>query len=744
MLGTMTRGYYMGFTAHPGQANQGNTFHLWAPNTPQKTDVTGSHAQLIFATQPNSGPEFPCVGFGQDFSGNNCFWETGGTTEHSTTGSWYSSFIVQETGSNIMNLPSAPERNSSFRIIPLYTLFGGLGIDIRGNSINAQQGVGSDASGNIAFKHYELGLGDYGNSRVVIGPYMQSGTSSNYGENYVHPPYDHGATDSNGLVHQGINLGNIDYRWDTVYANNTTIVSSDERDKMEITDSNLGRAFIKNLRPVKYKWKRTGTRFHYGLIAQEVKDALIKSGARFVGNKTEDFAGYIYREPLTAETISDYTKRKKTVYDTQTIIARDADGEPIKDSSGNNMTKTIPDYNKIISESWKDDIGQDQYGLRYSEFLGPMITAIQEIDISLSRVDISLSSIKVTGESTDHSNLNTISGGPAPKTNLNIETSKVLFSGATKTYTARTDISCGQPVCVHIATTGEVTADAIISTTPAWKILGIATKTETSGNSIEILTNGFTTARMTTPTQTTNNNSGPWDRRTTSQGSINLTSGNSGTTKILTGTYNFYDSGGSSSNYSSGESRNITFDAGQHNIVYIKFNSFKFEHSSYSLYDRLGIQYSTNGITFYNITPTVAPGISEWCYASSTSTPPWSNAYSDNGKGYGTIPGGWILPSEDVGDDDKGNDNVTGLGTWLKINARAVKFYFKSDTVTTEFGWNIDLALGEATTGGKNEILAATLGAELYIDKTDKGRRKVNGERYLPFTVHLAPRAAER
>ena len=46
--------------------------------------------------------------------------------------------------------------------------------------------------------------------------------------------------------------------------------------KTEIVDSNLGREFIKNLRPIKFKWTN-GKRFHYGLSAQEVKDALIKS-----------------------------------------------------------------------------------------------------------------------------------------------------------------------------------------------------------------------------------------------------------------------------------------------------------------------------------------------------------------------------------------------------------------------------------------------------------------------------------
>ena len=178
---------------------------------------------------------------------------------------------------------------------------------------------------------------------------MGAGPPTLNDENYVHPPYDHGAWDGS-VFHDGINLGSLDFRWDTVYANNTAISSSDQRNKTEIVDSNLGREFIKNLRPIKYKWKN-GKRFHYGLAAQEVKDALIKSGIKFEGNLTEEFAGYIYNVPLTEATISNYQRRQGTVFGTKIIIARDDDGNPIKDASGKNLTKIVTDHSNIISES---------------------------------------------------------------------------------------------------------------------------------------------------------------------------------------------------------------------------------------------------------------------------------------------------------------------------------------------------------------------------------------------------------
>jgi hypothetical protein len=106
-------------------------------------------------------------------------------------------------------------------------------------------------------------------------------------------------------------------RWSHVYANNTTITTSDARLKTNVVDSPLGLTFIDSLRPVAYQWIEgskkivlddnekpiiigedaqkkpiyetvsvPGKRIHYGLIAQEVKSAL---DAANVG----DFAGWV-------------------------------------------------------------------------------------------------------------------------------------------------------------------------------------------------------------------------------------------------------------------------------------------------------------------------------------------------------------------------------------------------------------------------------------------------------------------
>jgi hypothetical protein len=110
--------------------------------------------------------------------------------------------------------------------------------------------------------------------------------------------------------------GSSSYRWSAVYAVNGSIQTSDERQKTDIANSDLGLDFIEALNPVSYKWKiggndveyssvedengnltptststpRKGVRTHYGLIAQQVKEVL--------GDK--DFGGFVHDKETDA------------------------------------------------------------------------------------------------------------------------------------------------------------------------------------------------------------------------------------------------------------------------------------------------------------------------------------------------------------------------------------------------------------------------------------------------------------
>jgi hypothetical protein len=141
-------------------------------------------------------------------------------------------------------------------------------------------------------------------------------------------------------------LGSSGLRWDNIYATNSTIQTSDERSKENITPSSLGLSFINQLNPVEYKWKdydqevplqmlegqttpmmqtvtKTFKRKHYGLIAQEVEKVLEDNNI-----STNDFA------PLIKDNL--------------------------KDDDGN-------------------ETGEHLYGMRYSEYVGILIKAIQEL-----------------------------------------------------------------------------------------------------------------------------------------------------------------------------------------------------------------------------------------------------------------------------------------------------------------------------------------------------------------------------
>ncbi|RYZ70725.1 MAG: tail fiber domain-containing protein, partial [Proteobacteria bacterium] len=69
-------------------------------------------------------------------------------------------------------------------------------------------------------------------------------------------------------------LGATGFRFNTLYAVNGTVNTSDVRQKRLIENSDLGLDFVNTLRPVSYKWKVGDNEIHYGVIAQETEAAL--------------------------------------------------------------------------------------------------------------------------------------------------------------------------------------------------------------------------------------------------------------------------------------------------------------------------------------------------------------------------------------------------------------------------------------------------------------------------------------
>ena len=135
-------------------------------------------------------------------------------------------------------------------------------------------------------------------------------------------------------------------RWTTVYATTGTINTSDARHKMNVVSSNLGLNFISNLNPISYSWidggtpatepnevgPRPGKRTFYGFLAQDVKKTLDSLG-------TGDFGGWTLDDPKDPDSLQ---------------------------------------------------------GLRYTEFISPMVKAIQELSAQVAALEQSLSSAVAT------------------------------------------------------------------------------------------------------------------------------------------------------------------------------------------------------------------------------------------------------------------------------------------------------------------------------------------------------------
>jgi hypothetical protein len=164
------------------------------------------------------------------------------------------------------------------------------------------------------------------------------------------------------MTDNAYNLGTSTKRWDAIYAHDTSVnSSSDERLKKEITDSNLGLSFINRLRPVSYKWKNNGVRPHYGLIAQEVSSSLAGEGIH-----TDNFGGYVSDDI--------YTKvvQKPDSEDTSKIV------DVTKDYSKSELIKDgITDFSDYTFVS-------SSLGLRYGEFISPLIKAVQELSAEVT------------------------------------------------------------------------------------------------------------------------------------------------------------------------------------------------------------------------------------------------------------------------------------------------------------------------------------------------------------------------
>ena len=130
-------------------------------------------------------------------------------------------------------------------------------------------------------------------------------------------------------IHDDADLGSSSIKFDNVFATSGTVTASDQNIKNTIATSDLGLDFINRLNPVSYKFNGK-TRTHYGLIAQEIETVL---GA--ISKPATGFGGFCKDE-------------------------KDEDGV---------------------------DLETPLYGLRYIEFIAPIIKALQELSAKVTALE---------------------------------------------------------------------------------------------------------------------------------------------------------------------------------------------------------------------------------------------------------------------------------------------------------------------------------------------------------------------
>ena len=133
-------------------------------------------------------------------------------------------------------------------------------------------------------------------------------------------------------------LGTPNYKWGQIYSTNSVISTSDANEKNSIEEINETKAaeFILAHKPVSFKFNDgTSGRTHYGLIAQDVEEALEK-----LNISTQDFAGFI--------------KNKKS---REVKTGEDEQGNPVYD--------------------FENVEGEYVYGLRYEEYIAPLMACVK-------------------------------------------------------------------------------------------------------------------------------------------------------------------------------------------------------------------------------------------------------------------------------------------------------------------------------------------------------------------------------
>ena len=298
-----------------------------------------------------------------------------------------------------------------------------------------------------------------------------------------------------------------------------------------------------------------------------------------------------------------------------------------------------------------------------------------------------------SGDGIDFSNLNI----SAIKADLS-QTSQTQY-GRVVTAKASSDIDNGA-IVVWDYSGSELKAKMPAGTTPnQHEIIGIAIEKITSGNIGKVLIYGYATAKIAS--------------QTISVVPTLLLDGtsNGSTTNVsdVSNATSFQDEGGTINNYSPSSNYIHTFYNHGGNIS-LKFINWEFEHTTTSMFDRLGFTVSNDGLTFTNaeFVPFSSNNTEGGFNRSINNTAPWSI-----GRDNGVNTNGYIL--------SKNPGTSFPVNSIINTGYKYVRAYFYSDVSTQSTGWEIEVYGTQATIESP-----ITSGATVFVDPTDLSATSTN------------------
>lgn len=282
--------------------------------------------------------------------------------------------------------------------------------------------------------------------------------------------------------------------------------------------------------------------------------------------------------------------------------------------------------------------------------------------------------------------------GLSDKVNLTSVTTQSRL-GYGFTFKAGSALSCGQPVIYNYASgvASAITAGTLPS---EHEVIGIALEDTVLGASVNVLTQGFVTARRDTTFAA-------------SSETVLLNSITNNTTRNLTNNTSFLDSGNSGADYQNNETWQITFDAQVGYTVDVVVNDIEFEaQGSTGMYDKLGIQGSNDGVNFVNLSVS-------WLQRMATTTYDWGTSFAGSSFNSASSLNGWVFPSTTT------RAILLGSGTFpttINTGYRYIKFRIATDSSVTQAGWDMTL---QPNTPYITSAQTVAEGTTLYLDNVD-------------------------